>query len=200
MSRLDSVLPVILGLVLLCCAGERAFAQESPADSTRTLDVSADASLGLQRLGGGSLASVGGRIWLELPAGWRVGFGAAWGLNHVDGGELEGSGLEATFGMGGASLATPLPDLFDLDGLEAVLTLGSGSVSLENALVGTTVDRETVWVVQPSILWHARRVGPFSAGVEVGYRLVLGSDGLSRLEPEDLRTFTIAAVLSFPPR
>ncbi len=200
MPRLDSLLPVVLGLVLLCCSGRAVVAQEPVSDTVSTLAVSADASLGVQRLGGGTLASVGGRVWLGLPAEWRVGFGATWGLHRVDGGELRGSGLEATFGMGGATVAAPLPRVFELDGLEATLTLGSGSVSLENALQGTTVDRETVWILQPGIVWNVRPLGPFSAGVEIGYRAVFGADGLSRLEGSDLRTLTIGAVLSFPPR
>lgn len=199
MSRPNSVAPFLLGLVLLYCAGSGVTAQEvEGGDTPRTLDVSADASLGLQRLSGGTLLSAGGRLWLNFPAGWRLGFGASYGLNAVDGGELEDSGLEATFGAGGATLAVPLPALFDVTGLEGMLTLGSGSISLENAIVGTTVDRETVWVVHPTILWNARRIGPLSAGVEVGYRIVLGADGLSRLDAGDLRTITLSGVLSLP--
>lgn len=200
MLRFDIVAPIAVGLVLLFCADDRAVAQEPTTDTTATLEVSADASLGLQRLGGATLASAGGRLWLGFPAGLRLGVGASWGLNRIDGGTLAGSGLEATFGMGGATLAIPLPALFDLEGLDALLTVGSGSVSLENALQGTTVDRETVWILQPGVLWNVRRVGPFSAGVEIGYRAVFGADGLSRLEGSDLRTLTIGGVLSFPPR
>jgi len=184
--------------MLACCPGDRLAAQDTGSGTTRTLDVSADASLGLQQLGGGSVASVGGRLWLAFPAGWRLGFGASYGLNGVDGGRLDGSGLEATFATGGATLAVPLPRLFDRDGFEALLTTGSGSVSLENALVGTTIDREAFWIVHPSLLWRGHRLGPVSAGVEIGYRLVLGADGLSRLDTGDLRTFTLAGVLSFP--
>ena len=107
MSRFAFAVLIALGLALQPGSPDPVAAQGTTSEAATSLDVSADGSLGLQRLGGGTLASLGGRVWLNLPAGWRIGFGASWGLNRVDGGDLRGSGLEATFGMGAATLAAP---------------------------------------------------------------------------------------------
>lgn len=203
MLRIESLLFSLLGCALCVAVPVSVHAQDEPATDTPgptgSLEVSADAALGLQRLGGGTLASIEGRLWLEFPGGWRLGVGGARGMNRISGGVLESSGLEATFGMGAATVGVPVPTLFGVDGLEATVTLGSGAVSLENALLGTTLDRETVWVVQPGLLWNVRALGPVVAGIEAGYRLIFGAEGLSRLEAADLRTPTVSLVFSLPP-
>lgn len=192
--------PVRAAMLAVAClvVPTGAAAQVSPDTTGTRLDVGADASLGVQRLGGGTLTSIGARLWLVFPTGWRVGIGGLRGLNRVSGGELEGSGLDARFGAGAVTLGVPLPDAGGLGPLEARLAVGSGAVYLDNALLGTTVDTETVWTLEPSLLWAGRPVGRVRIGGEIGYRWVFGADGLSRLDAGDLRTFTLAAVVSFP--
>jgi hypothetical protein len=187
---------ILAGLLLLLPS--RVAAQAVPDSTGVRLDVSADARLGLQRLGGGTLATIGGRLWLTFPTGWRLGVGGTRGLNRITGGELEGSGLDARFGAGAVSVAVPLPEVRGVGGLEARFAVGTGAVYLDNALLGTTVDTETVWTLEPSILWRGPDRGPVRIGGEAGYRWVLGSDGLSRLDAGDLRTLTVALVVSFP--
>ena len=85
-------------------------------------------------------------------------------------------------------------------GLEAALTVGSGAVSLENSILGTTLDTETVWVLEPSLSRRFHQLGPVDVGAEVGYRWIFGSEGLSRLEASDLNTLTLGVVLSFDRR
>lgn len=187
--------------ILIAAAGfsaAAASAQETPDSAGAGLDVSADASLGLQRLGGGTLVAAGARLWLTFPSGWRLGVGGTRGLGRMSGGDLEGSGLDARFGAGAVSVAVPLPGPGSLNALEARFAAGSGAVYLDNALLGTTVDTETVWTLEPSLLWRGRTFGAVAVGGEVGYRWVLGADGLSRLDASDLRTFTIGVVVSLP--
>jgi hypothetical protein len=196
-AKSSSLITAVLAAVLPLLPSR--LAAQAVADSAGVrLDVSADASLAMQRLGGGTLATIGGRLWLTFPAGWRLGVGGVRGLNRIAGGVLDGSGLDARFGAGSVGIAVPLPALRGLGGLEARFAVGSGAVYLDNALLGTTVDTETVWTVEPSVLWRGREYGRVRVGGEAGYRWILGSEGLSRLDAGDLRTFTLAIVVSFP--
>lgn len=172
--------------------------QVVPDSAGARLEVAADASIGLQRLGGSTLTTLGGRLWLRFPAGWSLGVGGARGLHRVSGGELEGSGLEASYGAAAVSVAVPMPDVRGVEGLEARFAVGSGAVHLENALLGTTVDTETVWTLEPSLVWRGRTFGPVRVGGEAGYRWILGADGLSRLDAADLRTPTLSLLVSLP--
>ena len=156
--------------------------------------ASVDGRIGIQRLSGDALGTVSARLWLHFGEAWRIGFGGLRGLNRSDGGDLDSSGLEAAFGMATLSLARRLPSL---DRGEVSLTLGSGAVSLENSLLGTTLDTETVWVLEPAVAWPFTTLGPVDVGAEAGYRWIFGSDDLTRLEPSDLNTFSIGVTLSF---
>ncbi len=193
------ILIIALAAAAILSAPVAAYGQSEPDSSSTRLGVSVDASLGVQRLGGSTFASLGGRLWLTFPAGWRLGVGGMRGLNRVSGGELEGSGLDARFGSAAVSVGVPLPDVSGIEGLEARFAAGSGAVHLDNALLGTTVDTKTVWTLEPSLLWKGHAWGRVRIGGEIGYRWSLGADGLSRLDGADLRTFVVSAVVSLPP-
>lgn len=198
MSATSSILPTaVLAAGLLLFPGH-ASAQVAPDSAGVRLEVSADGYLAVQQLGGATLGTIGGRLWLTFPAGWRLGVGGLRGLNRVSEGALAGSGLEARFGAASVSVSVPLRNVWGVDGFESRLSVGSGAIYLDNALVGTTVDAETIWTLEPSVLWRGREVGRVRVGGEASYRWALGADGLSRLDAADLRTFSLAVVVSFP--
>jgi len=167
---------------------------QQPTGSPGGVRASVDGEFGVQRLSGATLGTLSARLWLHLGDVWRVGFGGVRGLNRSAGGTLESSGLEASFGLATVTVARSLPLL---EGLEVSASLGSGAVSLENALLGTTLDTETVWALEPGLNWRLGTLGPVDLGVHAGYRWIFGSEGLSRLDASDLDTFTLGLRLLF---
>lgn len=184
----------LLALALLLAAPGSPLAAQDSENSDAGIQASVDVKLGIQRLSGDALGTASARLWLHFGDDWRIGFGGVRGLNQSDGGDLASSGLEAAFGMATVAAGRRLPLL---DGLEGTLTLGSGAVSLENSILGTTLDTETVWVLEPALAWRFGTLGPVNVSVEGGYRWIFGSDGLSRLESSDLNTFALGVTLSF---
>jgi len=145
---------------------------------------SIDLTLGVTSIAGNVTEVVGGRLWIHLDSRWRIGATGTIALRNPDGGDLDGSGLEADFGQGGAILGFD-PGL--ISGLEFRMLAGVGSVALSDRVTGNTVDTEAFWTLAPSVGWTALRGAPFSAGVEAGYRLVFGADDLTRLVSSDLQ-------------
>ncbi len=169
-------------LLLLVALPSSALAQESPPASAQG---SVDLTLGLTSIAGNGTGTVGGRLWIHLNPQWRVGASGLFALQNPDGGDLEGSGLEAAFGRGGAVVGFD-PGL--IEGVEVRFLAGIGSVALSDRVTGNTVDTEAFWTLEPSVGWTALRSAPFSAGVEAGYRFVFGADDLTRLVSSDLQS------------
>jgi len=188
--------PLLVAPLLCLLAGSVPLSGQSESAPDAGVRASLSGRLGVQSLGGAALVTGSARLWLHFGESWRLGFGGVRGLNRTEGGDLESSGLEARFGMASVTVGRTLPPELPIQ-LEGTLTFGSGAVSLENALLGTTLDTETVWTLEPGLAWRFRTFGPLRLDVDAGYRWILGSGGLSRLEGDDLNTFVLGVTLAW---
>lgn len=183
MPRLRYLVAVLLSLPAA------ASGQESAAGSV-------DVSLGVSSVAGNSVALAGARLWIHLTPAWRVGAAGQLAIQHPDGGDLGGSGLQADFGQAGAIVGFR-PNWGP--GLELRLFGGVGSVALNDRVTGTNVDTEAFRVVQPSLAWEPFRHSVLTAGLEAGYRFVSGADALTRLESSDIQSAYASVFLTLSP-
>jgi hypothetical protein len=177
-----------LGLLLLLCAAPL---RAQDGEVRGALEV----GVGAQELARDPFVTIGARLWLHLDDDWALGFGGFRGLAGVKGGDLEGSGLEATFGAGELFVRRRVPWAPDL---AVALALGSGSLALENRTTGTNVDTEAVWLAEPTVQWSGGVVAGFRLGAEVGYRLAFGVDDLTRLDAGAFRTIFVNFTARIP--
>ena len=184
-------LPIRLGLLALAIV-----AAPSPMQAQSSARASVDAEVRFTSVAGAGQELWGGRLWFGLGNDFRFG-GGAWALPRASrSGTLSESGLELDFGYGGVAVEwNGLP----ISGVSLRTLFGAGSGTTLDQVTGSRVDSEGFLVLEPEIAGHIDVTRWLGIGATVGWRFVFQAEGLTRVNPDDLRSAFFGVAVRFGP-
>lgn len=183
----------IVALAVVVLAGPRGLrGQEVPGEGVGIVAV---AGLRVTRVAGESAALPGGALLLRLTPHVAVG-GAGWAARSSV--ELDGGGLEMSFGYGGLVVdVAPRPGRrFSMGGR---VLLGAGNAAIHNTVVGIEVDADNALVVEPELTARFELLRRLRLAASAGWRFAAGVDRSAGIEPSDLGGWSVALTLTAGP-
>ncbi len=102
---------------------------------------------------------------------------------------------ELSLGYGGLLLRYGAPPTGERWGVRPALLLGAGRARVTSPLIDADIASENFLLFEPSVELHLPRAPRLRPVLNLGYRMVLGAEGLPRVEASGLRGATLA--LSF---